>query len=291
MIPILPARVGLPSRYRSNLWLLAAIGLYVTFAATTVQSVGVVGEVALGWMKGPPVPVRIVLDEPPVDHALGPLRAQQTRPIERIQLGSIHLPLAINAYTGAAPDWPARIVHAVTGSTRIVRWLHLLLGVGLIVATFQFLRRHAGAAAAVASIFVLASRWDFVFYRSVLGGTEAVLVGASLAMIWALWSRRWRGSPNGLVGIALAVGLGLHAKLTFVVFAAAVTLAAIVLRRDRPAMGPPSRSSSLRTVLALFTPLLPILVANVHQSWIGSPHLRSHDHPSLQLARVWGALT
>lgn len=282
--------MGLTARQQSNTWLFAALGLYLTLAATTIQSVGTVGEVALGWMQGPPVAVRIELDQPPPDHSWGPFHARQTRPIERLVLGPLHVPLAINTYTGAIPDWPARLVHATTHSARLVHWLHIVLGAGLLAALFQFLRRHAGVAAAVASTFVLATRWDFLFYRSVLGGTEVVLVGATLAMIWALWARRWRGSPHGLVAIALAVGIGLHAKLTFVVVATSLALTAALLRRDRPPMGPPRRSSRLRTAFALSIPLLPLVLANVHQTFLPGPRIHSHDHPELQLERVFNAL-
>ena len=109
-------------------------------------------------------------------------------------------------------------------------------------------------------------------------------------MIWALWVRRWRGSPRGLLGIALAVGIGLHAKLTFVIVAGAVALSAVLLRHDRPPMGPPSGSSMPRALGALLLPLAPLVLANLHQTQIPPPHIRSHDQPGLQLERVLGAL-
>lgn len=271
-------------------WLLLALVPYVILASTTVQKVGVVGEVALGWMRGPPVEVAVEFDAPPVEHAIGPLRARQTRPIERLQLGSVHLPLAINSYTGGLPDWPARAVHAATHSTRQVWALHLTYGALLLAGLFHFLRKHAGLAAATAATMVLGSRWDFVFYRSVLGGTEAVLVGATLGMVWALWHRRWRGGPGGVAAIALAVGIGLHAKLTFVLVAAAIAAAATILRSDRPAMGPPAPARPLRVLAAVMAPLVPLVVANVHQRCIPDPTIHSHDHVQLQLDRVFRAL-
>ena len=282
--------LGIGHRRWALLCFLISLAPYLVLAYTTVRSVGIVGEVALGWIWGPPVDVWIDLDSPPSDHILGPFHARQTRPLERLVVGAVDLPLAVNSYTGGLPDWPARMVHAITGSTRAVQGLHLLMGAGILTAVFAFLRQYAGLGAAMAATMVLGTRWDFVFYRSVLGGTEAVLVASTLALIWAIWSRRWRGGPHGLLVIAAAIGIGLHAKLTFVVVLLAVSLSAALLRSDRSPMGPPEGSSAPRTVLAVLLPLLPLIVANLHQQALEPPFVHSHDHLQLQLDRVANAL-
>ena len=277
-------------RRPQQLWFLVALVPYFLLATTTVREVGAVGEVSPGWRAGPPINFRIDISTPPPESVLGPLHARQTRPIERLVLGPLELPLAINSYTGAMVDWPARVVHAITGRWSVVQAFHLLLGAGLLAGLFTFVRRHVGTSAAVAAALVLATRWDFVFYRAVLGGTEVALVGATLAVVWALWSRRWRGNPHGLVAIALGVGIGMHAKLTFGVVAVAIALSATLLRRDRPPMGPPAGGSKKWALVALAVPLLPLVVANLHQPRVPGPRIHSHDHVHLQLDRVLGAL-
>ena len=265
-------------------------------ATTTVRDVGVVGEVAVGWMAGPPPQILIELDDltttedGAADWPL--LAASQTRPIERIDIEGGHLPLAINSYTGGLPDWPSRIVHAVTGSVAAVQALHIGLGGVLILLVARFTERFAGPAAAGAVALVLATRWDFLFYRAVLGGTEIVLVGATLAALWGLWSRRWGTGRWGVVVLAVAVGAGLHAKLTFVVVAVALAVSALLSRWDRPQMGPPQAPRLGLAALGLTLPLVPLVLAQVHQrTFPPSPRIRSHDHLELQWDRVVGALT
>ena len=76
--------------------------------------------------------------------SLGPvhLDAAQVRPLESIAVGRsepealVRLPLAVNMYTGGLPDWPAAILHALTGSTRLVLLWHALLGALVLGAFF-----------------------------------------------------------------------------------------------------------------------------------------------------------
>ena len=287
---------SVPAARAPRLVVALAVLLYVVLGLTTVREVGVVGEVAIGWMSGPPPAV--LLDLP--DHTTTEdgaanwplLHASQTRPIERLELGGAHLPLAINSYTGGLPDWPARLLHAATGSTWLVQLLHLAMGAALLASLARFTERFAGRSAAGAVALVLATRWDFLFYRSVLGGTEVVLVGATLAALWGLWARRWGTGRWGVVVLGLAIGAGLHAKLTFAVVALAIGLAALLSRWDRPQMGPPQPARVGPTLVGLTLPLVPFVLAAVHQSTFPDhPRVRSHDHVALQLDRVLGALT
>ena len=201
--------------------LVLALLLYLGLAASTVRDVGVVGEVAAPWgLETPPEVVVAWTDAgAPVlagDHRAGPLAASQVRPTERLVLGPVSLPLAVNSYTGGPPDWPARAVHALTGSVRAVVALHVTLGALLLVLVHRFLRFHGSDIAAALAALVLATDWSFVFYRKVLGGTEILLQAAALLALWALWSRRWSGGRHGAAAIAVGVGVGLLAKATFV---------------------------------------------------------------------------
>ena len=95
-----------------------ALALYLMMVLS-VQGMGQVGEVAAGWTWGPPPRVAVDLAggvprwsdpalSPHGGDRLGPALCSQTRPLERLQLGSWWVPLAINAYTGGVADWPAR---------------------------------------------------------------------------------------------------------------------------------------------------------------------------------------
>lgn len=274
---------------------MVALLLYVGLAVTTVRDVGVVGEVVAPWALDAPPTVVVgwtPAGEPILagDHRAGPLAASQVRPTERLVLGPVSLPLAVNSYTGGPPDWPARAVHALTGSRDAVVALHVLLGALLLGLVHRFLRFHGTDIAAALAALALATDWSFVFYRKVLGGTEILLQAAGLLALWALWSRRWSGGRHGAPAIAVGTGLGLLAKATFAPTLAALGLAALLTRRDRPALKPPPppRWWVLALIIAGLTS--PLWLAALHHTGIPEPHLRSHDQLSLQTDRLFNGL-
>ncbi len=296
-----PRMSGTRGRFAPPLW--AALALYLSLTFTCVQAVGVVGEVAIGWAL--PSPPRVLTQlSPPIHSDIGEaiLRAAQTRPTERLVLGGASLPLAINAYTGGVADWPARLARAATGSSHAGVVIHVALGALLVCLTHRFLTFHGTHIAAAAAAFILASDWCFVFYRKVLGGTEILLQAAALLVLWALWSRRWRGGVHGAVGLAIGVGLGLLAKVTFVATLGAFVGAIVLTRWDHPRLKPPRR---VHPALLLGIPLLcvaPLLLAAVHHAQMTAalveaagmagrgaeaPLVRSHDTLGLQFDRLW----
>ncbi len=276
--------------------------VYAALAMGTARQIGLVGEVAIGWALPSPPAVLVGFDpptwadgalQPTTGHALGPLIASQVRPIERIVIGEYALPLAINTYTGGPPDWPAAVVFGLTGSTKAVVGLHVLLGATLLILVRRFLRFHASALAGGLAALTLATDWCFVFYRKVLGGTEIVLLAATLLTVWALWSRRWRGGPHGLMALAVGVAFGLMAKATFALTAAAVVITSILTRGDRPPVGPPRAERLTPALLAMLGLTAPLWITALHHA-LAVPaelHVRSHDFPGVQLSRVLGALT
>jgi hypothetical protein len=212
--------------------------------------------------------------------------------LERIQLGPWSLPLAVNQYTGGPPDWPARWVFGITGSIDAVLWLHVFLGGLLLFLVHRFLRFHGTDIAAAVAALALASDWNFLFYRKVLGGTEILLQAAFLLALWALWSRRWAGGKHGGGAIAVGIGLGLMAKATFLPTLLAFGLVVLLTRRDRPSIQPPSPISA-----PWFVGIVVLLTAPLWISWIhhglgvpAEPHLVSHDYLGLQFDRAWSGL-
>ncbi len=261
-----------------------------------------VGEVAIGWAQGRPPAVLVSVEpavwadgaaEPSAGHVLGPLVASQVRPIERLELGSLALPLAINAYTGGLADWPARLLVWLGGSPALVLALHLGLGALLIALVHRFLSFHGDGLAATVAALLLATDASFLFYRHALGGTELLLQAAGLLCLWSLWSRRWAGGRLAFFGFGIGVGLGLLAKVTFVITLFALALTTLLTRWDRPAMRPPLPQRASAALAATLLLILPLLIAFLHH-WLAVPtdgHVLSHDFPGLQLRRVAGFLS
>ncbi|MCK6522371.1 glycosyltransferase family 39 protein [Myxococcota bacterium] len=264
--------------------------IFATLSLTTAWEMGLVGEVAIGWGLGAPPPVVVSWDGPTLADgvALGPLVSAQVRPVERLDLFGLSLPVAVNHYTGGPPDWPARLLFAITGSLAAVSALHLALGAVFIGLCHRFLRFHGSSEAAPLAALLLATDWSFVFYRRALGGTELLLLGAGLLCLWSFWSRRWSGGRHGTVAFAVGVGLGLLAKATFVATLGALGAAILLTRGDRPARLPPDppRWALLVALPALLTAPLWLTALHHQLEPIAGPQVVSHDLLGLQLDRA-----
>lgn len=286
------ASIGLPTPL-----LVLALCLYAGLCATTVQGVGLVGEVVADWALPHPPTVYARLDPPTTGapEARGPFVALQSRPTERIVVGAYEIPLTVNAYTGAMADWPARMARAAVSpgapspaGIAAGRVTIVALGALLLYLTHRFLRFHGTGASADAVALLLATDWSFVFYKKVLGGTEILLQAAALLVLWALWSRRWKGGVHGTVAIAIGIGLGLAAKATFAATLVAFGVTAMVMRWDRAALRPPAPVSALRLAGIPLLLCAPLVLAFAHHHWIvDEVAIVSHDTLAVQAAR-WG---
>ena len=268
--------------------LLPPVALYFGLALTSVQEIGRVGEVAIGWTPGSPPQVAVDLDPArwadgaaprSAGHRLGPWVASQTRPVERLEVPVLGgWPWMINAHTGGLPDWPARLAAIALGDAG-PRLAHLIQGLGVLLATAALGGRAAGPRGAVAVGLCLASSWPFIFYRNALGGTENVLLAAVVGGLWAVEGAR-AGRPWALPLGALAVAAGVHAKLSFVASAAAIG----VLAWTGPRGGRAIAAGGLGGLLGL---LPAVWTAAHHRLGVdGHPHVFSHDFPAAQLARL-----
>ena len=271
----------------SSVMLLIALAIYAALGLGCLNNMGVVGEVAWSWMDG-----RSSLHQPPdlpSDH-WGPLVASSTRPMAALQLGDFSLPLLINTYTSGIADWPARILSAFGASYDATMFFHYALGGLFIFLVHRFVRIHGSNIAASAVALVLATDWVFVFLRRTLGGTEILLHASLLLCLWALWSRRWAGGRHGLSAFALGVGLGLAAKLTFLLSLVALCATALLLRSDKPDLRPPLPTRWLPVAICLAVPLLPATIGWAHHLVADLAALPTHDHLQMQFDRVWRTL-
>jgi hypothetical protein len=262
---------------------LLALAAYFALAFGTVQGVGLVGEVAIAWaLPSPPVVLAHLSEAVSSRVAMPPFDLGGTRPL--LALGG--WPLAVNTYTGGLPDWPARAATLLTGDWHAGITTNIVLGGLLLLLAHRFLRFHGTESAASAVAWLLATDWGFVFYRKVLGGTETLLQAAGLLVIWALWSRRWKGGVHGTVAIAVGVGLGLHAKLTFGASLAAWAVAAFAMRWDRAALKAPRPVATWLLALLPLLCIAPLLLVNVLVPSLGTHAVLSHDTVTLQVARL-----
>jgi len=183
-------------------------------------------------------------------------------------------------------------MYGLTQSVNTVLWLHVFLGGLLLFLVHRFLRFHGSDIAAGIAALALATDWNFVFYKKVLGGTEILLQTALLLAIWALWSRRWSGGKHGSTAIAIGIGLGLLAKATFIPTLIAFGLVVVATRKDRPSIQAPDPVSvaPMLGIIGLLT--APLWIAWLHHGFSvpQSPHVVSHDFVGLQLDRAWTGL-
>ncbi|MDP6933805.1 MAG: glycosyltransferase family 39 protein, partial [Myxococcota bacterium] len=255
------------------------------------------GEVAVAWgLGGAP---EVLVDTEPLlwadgrsgstaGHVFGPLVASQVRPIESLSLGSVAVPLAVNQYTGALPQWPARLLFVLTGSVAAVQWLHLALGALILVLVHRILCDRGCRTAAAVAVLVLATDWSFVFYRRILGGTELALQAGILLALWGAWCSL-EGDRRGWALLWVGVGLGISAKVTFLLSAVALGLAYGWECRNTHRVSPEAAGPRPRWPQALALVLcLPQVVTWVHHAWAvpTAPHVVSHDFPQVQVQRL-----
>lgn len=270
--------------------LVAALIIFAIMALTFHQEIGVVGEVAIGWTASP----KAFLDTEPMlwtdpvygtssGNRWGPFTASHTRPIERF--GESGPPLAINQHTGGLSDWPAWLLNAIGVPFNGIRYFYFAAGGALIVLTHRFTKIHGSREAAGLVAIVLAMDWGFVFYKSALGGTEILLQAALLLCLWGIWSRRWGGGRHGLWPISLGVGLGLQAKLTFIIPLISFGIVLTLLRWDKPHMKPPAPRRWVGPFIVSLLLVGPLALTWTHH-WSLERSFSSHDFAALQLNRA-----
>ena len=265
--------------------LLLLIFLYFCIQAFSFRELGFVGEVCMGWANTPtvlsdtnPLSWSNARIEPSSGSSWGPLNANETRPLEELQLGPVSLPLAINQYTGGLGDWPSRILFLLYPSPLFIRIWHVVLGGILIgIVAHIFLKKNRPIAGYVAAL-ILATDWSFLFYKQALGGTEICLQIAIIGLFWVLLYRK------DMLFFLFFMGLGLQAKLTFVFVLLPLLLGMAVFKKW------PENKRSLHGCIALALLLSPLCISWLHHSYVDGL-IYSHDGFEMQLKRVQAAFS
>ena len=248
--------------------------LYSLLQGFYFREAGVVGEVSIGWSSQPSVVVHTNPVQYDDGHQWGLLRARQTRPTETIQIGEKHIPIAVNSYTSAIPDWPSFALHQLYPSPLLIRLFHIALGGGLIFLCIPFF----GYSNSIIMGIILATDWNFLFYKNLLGGTELCLQLASLGIMWVLWTKRSWG------WLLFWMALGLQAKVTFA-FLIIPVLTTIVLFRI------PLPKEKIKQGLGVsFILMIPLMIQAYHHHHVEGL-VQSHDTWEMQLSRVMHAFS
>ena len=243
--------------------------LYLAIQTICFQEAGIVGEVAIGWSSQPNVIINthpITLDD---GHEWGVLLARETRPRESLVLWGLSIPLAINSYTSAIPDWPSALIYSVFRSVEGVQYFHILCGAGLLLLCIYLFPDKIGLLMAT----LLACDWTFLIYKQLLGGTELCLQLASIGLLWSLYRKQSWGTA------LFCIFLGLQAKITFA-FLVIPCLLTIVLFPI-----PMKRTHIKKGIMFGSLLLLPILITNIHHLQIENT-IQSHDTIDMQWQRI-----
>ena len=173
----------------------------------------------------------------------------------RWRAGPLDLPWMRNGYSSGLPDWiPRWIALSPLGWAGGRAWNQALGGLVLLGALL-LAARLGGSGAVLVTGALLATEPQFHYYKHVLGGTEVWLQGLALGVTALCWWA-WRSGSGRLLAVAaLAAGLGLHVKLSFAGFLAALIGSGLLVAAWRPFTGGRSPSQRLGG-LALLTLLV-----------------------------------
>jgi hypothetical protein len=260
---------------RQVIVLIGIISIYFLFVYNLFP-IGIVGEVAASWTKTPLVIQETTPLTTTVLDSFGPFTLRSTRPI--LSLGSI--PIAANIYTSAIPDWPSAILFSIFKSAEVSLLWPSFFGAFFLITVFWLLKSHLNLFHRFLIIGLLGSDWIFLFYKKALGGTETLLQLSWLLCIVALFQFQKKEDGSQLLG--WGIGLGIFAKVTFILNLLPIAVAWILIRPTRYSL-----LSILKPILlCLFFPILTLILF-----WDIDIIVRSHDFLSLQWERIVSVLS
>ena len=141
---------------------------------------------------------------------LGDLCLFPTRPLLRWHT----LPIMLNVYTSAFPDWIHWVAYQITESILVVRCLQILCTAWAINLMFRWTDNVLEPKMQWFFWLLLMTDWGFLFYKKALGNTEIMLQVAWMMCIIPLFqrwdfmkTRRW---------LISGILLGTSAKITFI---------------------------------------------------------------------------
>ena len=196
-----------------------------------------------------------------------------------LQIGMLSLPLMVQDYIGALNVYLVLPFLAATGiGVPNLRFLPIVLAVVALLCLERALSEWTAlrskdrsstppiSLAALFTLTLLVASPSFVFWnRQGIFVTNATLAASYLA-IWQ--GIRWlrTGKDSALIAAAFAAGMALYAKLLAIWLVAPLGILLLVagLRRHR-GQGTPllSPSIAIKTAIALFIPLIPLVIFNV----------------------------
>ena len=242
---------------------------YTLIQGVCFQEVGAAGEVAIGWSSTP----NVVVNTHPIEYDNGApwgiFHARETRPTETVHIGEFSIPITINSYTSAIPDWPSFILYTISESPSLIRGFHIVLGGVLLLLCFSLF----GGQLSFVMALLLATDWMFLFYKQILGGTELCLQLASMGILWVMVHKRSWG------WLIFWMAWGLQAKITFV-FVIVPVIVTIGIFQIKLPFTHIKRSLGVGALL-----IIPLLISAYHHIDTSNV-VRSHDTWAMQWNRI-----
>ena len=238
--------------------------------------IGLVGEVTPMWANPP----RVLASTTPIQDSIlaefGALQLRATRPI----LSFSGIPISLNTYTSAIPDWPHFLVYRLSQSPFAIQLSQLFFTLGFLFLLQRKLRPLLSQPWTLLFLFLLISDWNFLFYKKALGNTEILLQFSWILCICAF--HQWQKKDDGSSLLGWGIGLGFLAKITFVLNLLPITLGLLLIR--------PKQISWKKIFLPITLCALPFLLT-IALFWGQEFPIRSHDFFTLQWERVQQALS
>ena len=238
--------------------------------------IGLVGEVTPMWAEAP----RVLISTTPIQDSIlaefGALQLRATRPI----LSFYGIPISLNMYTSALPDWPHFLVYRLSQSPFAVQLSQLIFSLGFLFILQRKLRPLFSQSWILLFLLLLISDWNFSFYKKALGNTEILLQLSWVLCIIAL--HQWHRKDDGSSLLGWGIGLGLLAKITFVLNLFPITIGLVLIR--------PKQFSWKKILLPISLCSLPFLLT-LGLFWGQELPIQSHDFFALQWERIQQALS
>ena len=238
--------------------------------------VGLIGEVTPTWAPSPQV---LSTTDPIQDSTLleiGPLKLQATRPIL-----SLHtLPISLNMYTSALPDFIHWLGYQLAPSIELVVSIKLLSSILFLAFIWRYFTDILSYFWTMLYLLLLVSDWNFTFYKYALGNTEICLQLGWLCCTMALL--QWQKGNDGSAWLGWGFGLGFLAKITFLLNLLPLLAGLLYVR--------PQKITSRKIIAPILLGSLPFILTCALFSSVEFP-IRSHDFFTLQWERITQALT
>ena len=250
-------------------WTFLTVLIY-TVVFQWIFPVGIIGEVEAMWG---PIPQTTLASS---TSCFGNVCLYPTRPILRWH----DVPLMLNVYTSAFPDWIHWLIYRVTESFEMIRISQIVCATLATMTMTFWLRNHLSRHMLIGFWLLLMTDWNYLFYKKALGNTEILL---QVSWMFCILPLLFNWNPNTQRRcMTLGLVVGLWTKITFVLHLLPLTIAVLWMTGRR-------RELFQTLAIGIIIGLLPGILFIWWTESIVIP-IRSHDFWTMQWERIQHAL-